>query len=353
MKKRVLMTTLALALTTAMLAGCGKQQEQPKTSEVQQISLGESRQDDVKETASVQETEESQEQEEPAEEMTAAQLKELYVDFLQGNSKAVNGKQGIEWLESGQTYSLDEMTQSFANWLLDDEVSYDILAASYGFIDCGVDGVPELVVRQEVSADWDVATLYTVLKYADGQLFAINGRYGYYRSYIEMNEYGYIIYGGSGGANVYYMEKSYLDKDGNEIFLYSEADEMGFDDAYISAYYFPNQVAPEGYPEDYELYSDDDDYITCVRYNLTQYSYDEVNGDAEYYRNYFFSFYDWDGNYYAPSEALAEMYNESGVKYYELHEAEQMVLDHETKLGVTDQIRDGGDVQWISLLEEH
>lgn len=337
--KRVSSITMALVLLLMTMAGCGKQTSSlPADSNVAEIENTENHAEDIDNT------------EKTVVEVSADEMKEAYLDFLKGNINTAVKNPNIEWADEGKEISYEEMNQNIIATLGDLYGESKLADASYAFIDCGADDIPELALKQVYSFDTDEATVCSIFKYIDGQIYLVSSRYGFYRSFVDVNEYGYITYGGSGGASIYYMDYSFVNKDGEEKYLYSESDEMGYADAYVPTYVFPNSETPEGYPED--IYSYDDDYITCVTYNLTEYVYEEGKSDEEYHRNNFYSFYDADGNYYAPNEELDRIYKENGITYYELSEAEKKVKEHVETLGVTDQIREGKEIQWNSLLAE-
>jgi len=340
--KRALVITLALMMTLALIAGCGRKDDGQTDVTVQQSNSGV--------TDSEQKQDNSEASVEGTSTVSADQIKEIYLDFIRGNNKMTVKNSSIGWFEEGKEYSYDEMCSAFAGDFTDMFADVVLNNACYAFIDCGADGVPELIISQEYTFEYDTANLYSIFKYIDGKVCCVSSQYGYYRSFVSVNEYGYICNGGSGGAALYYQDNSFINKDGEEVFLYSESDEMAMSDAYIPIYSFPGHEAPEGYPEDLYQYSDEGNYYTCVTYNFTQYQYVEDGEDEEYYKNNFYTFYDEDGIYAAPDAELEKIYKDNGIKFYTTTEADQMVKEHEASLGVTDQIRDGNDIEWISFL---
>lgn len=276
------------------------------------------------------------------------QMKEAYLDFLKGNQNMIVKSKNIEGLEDGKEYSYDEMIEAFSEYFEEDFGDCALADGEYAFIDCGADSVPELAVHHMFSLEMDDANMYSVFKYIDGQVYLVNSQYGFYRSFVGINEYGYITYGGSGGATTYYCDYRFVNKDGEEIFLYSENDEMSYSGPYISSYYFPGHEAPAGYPED--IYALDDNYVTCAIYNFKEYEYHEEGEDEEYYKGFFYTFYDEEENYVDPDSEIAKIYKQNGINYYTPEEAKQKIIEHENALGVTDQIRGGDEVDWSHLL---
>lgn len=355
MKKNIV-CLLAVGLSFALLTGCGKDttkdaptaadNSQVQESDIEKSTEASAAQDEMQaETA-----EEAETLAEQAEELSADQLKKIYLDFLKGNSKMKVENEKILWIDAAKEYSYEEMNQAYIEGMADFFDMATLSDAGYAFIDCGADGIPELGLRQVYTASTDQVTAYYIFKYMDGQVALVSSHYGYYRSYAAMNRYGYITYGGSGGASIYYQEFYCVDKDGKESFLYYETDDMAYSGPYISTYDFPGHEAPEEYPK--ETYAVDDHYFTSVTYNFTEYEYDEEKGDEEYYRNNFFTFIDEEGKYVAPDANLAKLYKDNGITFYELTEAENLVTKHLEEQGVTEQIRNGEEVQWTSLLSE-
>lgn len=341
--KRLLIGAITIVLSFSILSGCDKKQ-QPETNEVV-TQNGET--EEV--SGEVIDGVEASATEENAPQLSVDEMKEMYLDFIKGNTKMTVKNADISWYEEGKEYSYDEMNAEFAQEMQDMWEEINITDAYYAFIDCGDDGISEFVTRQVYRFNIDGAELYNIYKVIDGKVCCVFSDYGYYRSFIEVNEYGYITYGGSGGAGTYYCYHNYVDKDGNEIFLYSEIDEMGLSGAYIPNYMFPVEEVPEEYPSD--IYAYNDDYKCLSAYNFEKYEYDENNTDSmEYEKNYFFSFCDFDGNDIEPDEDIAKIYKECGIKYYSCDESNRMVEEHVTSLGASEKIRTGEECQWNSLL---
>lgn len=341
--RKLMKVTLTMLFLLLVLAGCGKKEN------VKQV--GNIRQEDETEKG---DTEEEVKEETPVStEATAELMKEAYMSFIRGEINMTVKNGDIVWLEKGKEYSYEQMSDAIAKNMADEfgyTEKFDISDAGYAFIDCGADGIPEFILSQSFTDRTNMLTFYSTFKYMDGSVYCIDSRCEYYRSYVDINEYGYISNGGSGGASTYYNEYSYIDKEGNVIYLYSEQTEMGFSDAYIPYYYLQLDTPPEEYPE--ELYDFASDGITCIIYNFDKYDYEADPDATEYQKKNFYTFCDVNEEYYEPSGELKALYEKCNAKYYAYDEAHDMVKRHEEDLGVTDQIRDGKDIEWTPLLAE-
>ena len=358
--KKIFTGILCLALCAGCLVGCGdKVREQPPMSVDEDIEKSEAA--DLKETdvkaeedtnvssydlnAKVSEDGSDADSSATTGEITSEELKEVYLDFLKGDSKMTVATSDFEALETDKEYSYEDMNLCSLKYFEEQFDSAELTDADYAFIDCGADNVPELAVWQKYLLSMDAAYTYFVFKYLDGKVCLVSSFYGYYRMYADINNYGYITYGGSNGASSCGFDYSFIDKDGKEIFLYSENDDTGFAEAYIPKYYFPKGKDFEEYPD--ELYSDGDEHISCLTYNFDKYDYE--NSD-DYNKHNFYSFVDMDGKYVEPSEEFAGIFEKAGIKYYEPDEAKRLIDEHEKSLGVTDQIKSDAEVSWMSLL---
>lgn len=344
MKKYTVLGIL-FCMSVTVMAGCGKDKVVISSTNQTSVSSTSTSSEIKTETSSEAPKEEPVAFEDPNEE-----LQKAYLEFLEGNRKVKVNNEYIEWLENGKEYTYDELNQIFISFMDSYSTESKLSSTDYAFIDCGADGVQELALNQYFSIQSDEANVVSVYKMIDDQLYLESAIYGYYRSNININKYGYITYGGSDGASVYYVDYRFVNKDGEEVFLYSDSMEMDFCDAYISTYDFPGHKAPEGYPED--VYAFDDKYIITSKYNFMQYIYNPANNDEEYFKNNFFTFSDTNDQYVEPNEELAKIYKENGIVYYDLQETEKRIREHEESLGVTDTIRDGEDIDWISFFAQ-
>ena len=157
-----------------------------------------------------------------------------YSDFIDGKLKAVAND--INMLDDGE-YTFDGLADNKAV-NLGREYLPDIITEGYfAYIDCGMDGIPELALKLYYTDSNEYAspyTDYTVIKYdGDGKLRVVCSENTYYRSESNINEYGYITSGGSTGAASYYAEESFITADGREVLILSDHCEMGLSDLTI------------------------------------------------------------------------------------------------------------------------
>lgn len=339
--KKLLLMVLVLCMCTVVFTGCSSDDEAEETpvTAIQDNTP-------TKAVATPAVTDNTDVAVTPAvvNEVSAEDMKAAYQAFLNGEKTVKSSNSSISWLEANKEYNYTQMCEAYAKYLSEDFDESELIDSQYAYIDCGDDGVPELALNQIYSIYVDESNLISVIKYIDGQLYVVSSIGGFYRSFVDLNEYGYLTYGGSNGALEYYVEYRVINKDGEETFLYSETADGCMADAYISTYDFPTHSAPEGYPED--VYGDYEDSITCLKYNFTEYGADE----DEYYKNNFFTFCDDEGKYVAPNDSLAQIYKDNGIAYYDVDTSNKMINDHVSSLGVTDKIKSGNTPEWISMM---
>lgn len=94
-----------------------------------------------------------------------------------------------------------------------DYYTYDVSSA---YIDCGLDGRTELLLEFEKEEH----EVKYILQYKDGQLYFCYARDQVARSYVQINEHGYITDGGSGGACIHGGEAVVLDGNCDEHLIY-------------------------------------------------------------------------------------------------------------------------------------
>lgn len=250
---------------------------------------------------------------------------EAYLDFINGNTKTKVNNSYIEWLENGSEYTYEELNQAFISYMNVYSSNIKLSLADYAFIDCGADGVPELALNQIYSIESDEANVISVFKIIDDKMYLVSSVYGYYRSYVDINKFGYISYGGSDGAASSYTDYRFVNKDGEEVFLYSES---------------------------IEICEYNGEYINSMKYNFSRYSYDSETGDEEYKKNDFFTFTDMNNQFVEPNEELIGMYLGDEATWYDSQETERLIREYEESLGVTDRIRAGEDFEWITFFSE-
>ncbi len=248
MRKRIGIIAVAAVLILT-LAGCesGKfdvSREKPEKETIKEVE---------EETVTPEPTPEPEITPEPTPEpepepepMTAEDAQKIYDDFLAGNAKIKvpasadhSGEVGMIYRESvsdGSECTLNEILDALRADVMtryevsDSEMPDKEFKIENFSIDCGNDGMPELLVSARLLVRMDPFTEYLIVKADDdGARLCYADSIGP-RSSIDINEYGYISEDGSGGASYNSFEKSFVDAKGQWHFLYgaySEDDVAG------------------------------------------------------------------------------------------------------------------------------
>jgi len=272
--------------------------------------------------------------------------------FLEGTVTATartNFSGADEWTP-GTACSVREFGEAVGSYVEAELGGYEAFDVSYAYIDCGNDGVPELALRYDYHKGelWGDVTETFAVKVLDGAPVILDGFESFYRVTGEINACGAVTRGGSSGAMYYDTDHWLYDADGNRVFLYSESLTFGQSEPFISPFKIPDELLPDGYPEDSWEYSEGTSYTT-VAYNFNEYFYDEENYAKQYnryLRENFFTFLDDQGNYAAPSEAYKTLYTKLGLPCYDAETAEKLVADHCSALGATAAILNAPAVSW-------
>ncbi len=276
---------------------------------------------------------------------------EKYVSFVDGEISAVmytepNG------LIKGRSYDLKEMSDAMKAQLNDELLSCEIGDIQYGYIDCGADGEPELVVRfgyYEPHGDFSIPyDQYVVFKDFGEELRAVDAFYTFYRTESYINEYGYVSCGGSSSAAEYGGECRFINADGEPVFLYSYTYIAGQPEAVIPYYYLPKEGLPGDYYAGIQYGTGD---IELDIFNFEPYDGDEwlYEADDAYKQGFYFVFSGADGETVWPSEENMELYNSLKLKIIENIPMMHVLREHENDMGVTDVIRSGGEVGWMLI----
>ena len=124
---------------------------------------------------------------------------------------------GEALFKEGTDYLLSEVLRTITSKYFEYRTNKKIKYMDYGYIDCGKDGVKELVLRlngMDIYSENDNSTLVFIIKYIDGKLSLCYYYETWARCEYRLNEYGYIISAGSNGASNHGVEYSIIDKDG-------------------------------------------------------------------------------------------------------------------------------------------
>jgi len=241
-------------------------------------------------------------------------------------------------------YTLLELLERLTRYYLERSTDKKLKSIDYGFIDCGKDGVSELVLRfngMDIDGIDDDSTLVYVIKYINGKLYLCYYYETWARSETSINEYGYIKSSGSGGASHHISEYSFIDKAGNWhqiAYIDSESDIYNFGPFENLA----KLAEAKGIKDIIQ--------IDTIRFNYDPLADQQDNGEV------FYTFYVFDENWEPVEDAnlytnsvYKEIFDESNMPFITPDELSAMIAEKEQNLGVTAEIKEGGEVSWKAL----
>ena len=271
--------------------------------------------------------------------LTNEELEQIYTDFIKEEGKCSVYKDVYEGIEKGD-FSYGELVAAFTAAVDDEWDESNLSDAEYAFIDCGNDSKEDLAVRLSYECDYDLLTIYLVIGYRDGKLMLDMAKQGFYRVQASVNKYGVVEVGGSSGAASYGTDYSFINSEGEEVFLYSMNVEMGLPYPLVPYYNLPAEYQEEIYSDEFFDRYEDAEGFNVETYNFEPYVYgnyyDEETGDyndEEYVKTNFYSFVDNEGNNASPDEDLKKLYKELDIKYYDQPTVKKMINDHLTQMG--------------------
>ncbi|MBP3199553.1 MAG: hypothetical protein J6N21_21505 [Butyrivibrio sp.] len=292
--------------------------------------------------------------------------KDLYESFLRNEAKVhINIESDFGYYYSFENYkdqdmSLEEIVNAIiASYIADNpEAKIWLENISYSYIDCGNDSIPELAIMIYTPMSMESWEQYIIIKEIDGTLQTVYSDVAWSRSSIYMNEYGYIFGDGSGGAAYHSYDKSFIDADGKWHFIYSDSSTAGIvPGGYGGDLWFngDSHMVPEDTQLDGEyaflsfdfnntIDDDSDDIYTYAKLAEST-SDDWGNG----FRGYFYTDLVNDDTLYEDSHPLKQFFNNEGLHIYTLNEINQMIADKEAAEGLTEDIKNGKNVEWQNL----
>ena len=356
MKKRSLIIPLILLYLCFMLTACDKDKKPDLTRKdsdgagEETVVPKENAQDTPSDKAETKEDQAGSDTSDTEREIKRENTKarKAYTDFLADKELAVSDIEINGMLRKGNKYSFSEIIDAYirnesAN--IDDEIK--LREASYAYIDCGADGTAELAVNLEYTLFGAYNYMY-FFRFDDGEIHLFDGRDWGYRSFLTVNEYGYVNDGGSGGANLYLNEYYYYDADCKKVYLYSEEALMGMDSPRIQKYYLKGGYERNDYPDDsyevggYTVYTVNfKEYPSMLYEDMTEVSLYDI-----YYRDQIYSFTDENDRPVKPDKDMIEFYKKEGVKWYSRDELDEILIKHQDELGADKKIREGREASW-------
>lgn len=286
----------------------------------------------------------------------------LYESFLAGNeplyfrTDVVQSYTGDYMFDSGESYTLDEICNRESIFNNSGVPINERDSLSYAYIDCGADGNMELALKAANlfdSGGLDYTDTY-IIKNVNGRLELCYVLQGFYRNQQELtNEYGMILYTGSGGWRNESVTVAYLDADCTYKHLYDKEMELlaygteNFcDENYetelynaVAGHNFDNRfVMTKYYFKPSESYNDYAEYESGARnsFELVDYA-DEFSTEKIVIT---------DPSIYEKS-IYKDVLDQAGILFYSAAEIEHMIREKAAQIGLTEEIMDGKSVEWI------
>ncbi len=372
MKKPVSLALSAL-LTIGMLAGCAqntsngpvnggaeRQTESENTadnaSDNSPDSAGGSASSEDEQTAAQTdqtagtETADAKEDTSPWKTDSAKEAVSLYEDFMAGKVTA----NANTYVDAGM-YTLTGLIDALSLRESETGMPDMIFAGSYSIIDCGDDGEPELALALDFGSGYEnspYSTYYIILRRIFGELTVITCRNSYYRTYTQMNRYGYFFGSGSGGASLSFTDECFVSADGEYFTVYTCETCFGLDEPKISSYLLPDSLSEavsgtSSYEGDY--------YMEAYAFDETlSETYGDIDFDTYYSaiaRQKVYSFYNMDEDEgITPDKEYIDLCAENGLKIVTDDELKKILEDRYRSLGITEEIRNAdANPDWIAF----
>lgn len=362
MKRRKLFAfVLSVTLSSVILSGCGR--DKKPDVKIDDDTKQETVTDDDKDTEGNRKTEKTdaeasagsdEKDREKDLKKRNASARRAYEAFFADEVLAVSDIDEKGSLREGNRYSFSDIIETYikneGQYLDPADQQIKLKDATYSYIDCGADGSVELVTDLVFSL-YGEENVVCFFKYDDGEVHLIGKDSWGYRSFMTVNEYGYVNNGGSGGANRYYNEYYYFDADGKRVFLYSEETLMGMDSPRVSKYDMKNGYDRDDYPDD----SFDTGGYTVSTVSFKEFEYDEDMTEDDlyekYYKDYLYCFEDEQEKSVKPDSYMIDLYKREGVNWYSRDELDNIINEHQDELGADSRIRQGNEAEWESIAD--
>lgn len=353
MSKKIILLFTILA-STLLVTGCGKKNKAEATPVNENVT--------VKEESVTEEKENTSEKISDVKDNAEAgrDTKELYENFLNGTEPIYFNLANVDgsWygdvseplFEKDTPYTIDEVFDTVLAYENEYDNEVIIGEVKYSYIDCGLDGEPELAFLYEI------INLYSqgvedqqalIIKAIDDKLQVCFAENFGYRSYLTIKYNGCMTYSGSSGAAYYITVFRRVDKDGKSEFIYDTStsynpydlfyEKDGFDESKYEGilngsmyeeYSFREQRADE----DYDSYKKDNKYV----YYAVDENYEPIQNKP---------------GIYEPDSEYAKTFALAGVNFVKPDEITKYIDERLEETGVTQEMLDAGEVYWTILRE--
>ena len=215
----------------------------------------------------------------------------------------------------------------------------------YGYLDCGMDGTPELLVVFYGDFGGYQDREYMIFKEVDGELRMIYAMAGYEDcgNFFNMNGYLYEVENGGGGT--YRIDQGCIDGDGNYHSVFHEWNEEIFADLSRIDLNYGSCKYLMFWGIDPQKTDTSEPVCTYVCWDDNAVGYDYKNG----LRHYFNFEVNKDESIYSEDNGLFVFYANEGIEITPISEVEQMIAEKEEQLGVTEELKNAPDVILQSL----
>ena len=221
--------------------------------------------------------------------------------------------------------------------------SFPFESTSYAYIDCGMDGIPELAMKTIFMDEWDQLERYYVIKLVDDKLELTYMDESYYGSFIDITNLAGVVEGNASyGAASSGYQIGFLDANARYVLDYTQ--EISYMALNILPGRFDNAVADT--KEDYstlylrryafELNADGSEFDEYEKRTLycAQKEEDEESNGVDFKEN----------------ESIAKtLFNYVGEKVYSLDEIKTKIAERESSIGFTDEIKSAGKFGWTDI----
>lgn len=281
-----------------------------------------------------------------------------YEKFLKNEEKVSfdrfmpNDGMGEALYKNGSEYTLLEVLDIVKSYYFKGSSKSKIKYIDYSYIDCGRDGINELVLRLnglDIYNKDDDSTLVYIIKYIDGELSLCYYYEAWARRDFIMNEYGYYQSAGSNGASNHSSDYGLIDKDGDWKFIVSIESELD-----ISQLAWSDELGqlPEVAGANYITGGIE---LDTIRFNNNEKS---PNSDQVGDKECLYTFYVYDENMKQTKDPnlytdsiYKEIFNEAKVPFVTPDEISTLISEKEKHVGATVEIKEGTQMTWQVLNE--
>lgn len=269
-----------------------------------------------------------------------------------------------ECVYDGQKFYMNDMLIYLKDILTENfSLNMIVQSAMYGYMDAGVDGIPELAVSVSYVDEYDDSGMgpcvrVFLIRYDGDELSVFGEEQSYYRSQTDIMYNGYVVSGGSNGAASYDWDRYFYNAEGKKVYLVHENYEFVENEPYISYFEISDEVRPDNYPmfqwetESGLMFPDyavEGSSFIINTINFGEYNYDEGIYD-DYIKDNIFFVSDENGEDTDIPAAYLSYYEGMGLKVYDVSKYPGMLENHIKELGYDANIIYGDSyIEWNTI----